>query len=137
MKGNIRIVFFLCIGLLICVLIGQGGWLYKTRKMEINRFRQEAGDRLGDSFKEFLDEEWMTRKVPFSYGLKEDKKTFVYGDSCRVREITLSFAYAGTLLLSVSDSTINMFFPWETSLYRPGFPEIDKIVFNIVCSIFY
>ena len=91
MKGNIRIVFFLCIGLLICVLIGQGGWLYKTRKMEINRFRQEAGDRLGDSFKEFLDEEWMTRKVPFSYGLKEDKKTFVYGDSCRVREITLSF----------------------------------------------
>lgn len=47
MKGNIRIVFFLCIGLLICVLIGQGGWLYKTRKMEINRFRQEAGDRLG------------------------------------------------------------------------------------------
>ena len=80
MKGNIRIVFFLCIGLLICVLIGQGGWLYKTRKMEINRFRQEAGDRLGNSFKEFLDEEWMTRKVPFSYGLKEDKKTFVYGD---------------------------------------------------------
>ena len=65
--------------------------MYKTRKMEINRFRQEAGDRLGDSFKEFLDEEWMTRKVPFSYGLKEDKKTFVYGDSCRVREITLSF----------------------------------------------
>lgn len=29
--------------------------------------------------------------MPFSYGLKEDKKTFVYGDSCRVREITLSF----------------------------------------------
>ena len=24
------------------------------------------------------------------------------------------------------------FFPWETSLYRPGFPEIDKIVFNIM-----
>lgn len=91
MRGNIRIVFFLCIGLLICVLIGQGGWLYKTRKMEINRFRQEAGDRLVDSFKEFLDKEWVTRKVPFSYGLKEDKKTFVYGDSCRVREITLSF----------------------------------------------
>ena len=79
MKGNIRIVFFLCIGLLICVLIGQGGWLYKTRKMEINRFRQEAGDRLGDSFKEFLDEEWMTRKVPFSYGLKEDKKICLWG----------------------------------------------------------
>ena len=31
----------------------------------------------------------------------------------------------------------NMFFPWETSLYRPGFPEIDKIVFNIMFFIFY
>ena len=100
--------------------------------MEINRFRQEAGDRLGDSFKEFLDEEWMTRKVPFSYGLKEDKKTFVYGDSCRVREITLSFAYAGTLFLSANDSTISIFFPWETNLNNPGLPEIDKIVFNII-----
>ena len=125
MKGNIRIVFFLCIGLLICVLIGQGGWLYKTRKMEINRFRQEAGDRLGDSFKEFLDEEWMTRKVPFSYGLKEDKKTFVYGDSCRVREITLSFVdqfrekWAELFFTIIYMSNIIlMFFNWTLYIER-------------------
>lgn len=124
MKGNIRIVFFLCIGLLICVLIGQGGWLYKTRKMEINRFRQEAGDRLGDSFKEFLDEEWMTRKVPFSYGLKEDKKTFVYGDSCRVREITLSFVdqfrEMGRAVFTIiyMSNIILMFFNWTLYIER-------------------
>ena len=53
---------------------------------------------------------------------------FIRIDCISPNKITLSFAYAGTLLLSVSDSTINMFFPWETSLYRPGFPEIDKIV---------
>ena len=63
MRGNIRIVFFLCIGLLICVLIGQGGWLYKTRKMEINRFRQEAVTDWWIRLKEFLDKEWVTRKV--------------------------------------------------------------------------
>ena len=123
MKGNIRIVFFLCIGLLICVLIGQGGWLYKTRKMEINRFRQEAGDRLGDSFKEFLDEEWMTRKVPFSYGLKEDKKTFVYGDSCRVREITLSLISFGKwaelfFTIIYMSNIILMFFNWTLYIER-------------------
>ena len=124
MKGNIRIVFFLCIGLLICVLIGQGGWLYKTRKMEINRFRQEAGDRLGDSFKEFLDEEWMTRKVPFSYGLKEDKKTFVMGIAVGLEKLLylllISFGKWAELFFTIiyMSNIILMFFNWTLYIER-------------------
>ena len=124
MKGNIRIVFFLCIGLLICVLIGQGGWLYKTRKMEINRFRQEAGDRLGDSFKEFLDEEWMTRKVPFSYGLKEDKRHLFMGIAVGLEKLLylllISFGKWAELFFTIiyMSNIILMFFNWTLYIER-------------------
>ena len=121
MKGNIRIVFFLCIGLLICVLIGQGGWLYKTRKMEINRFRQEAGDRLGDSFKEFLDEEWMTRKVPFSYGLKRHLfMGIAVGLEKLLYLLLISFGKWAELFFTIiyMSNIILMFFNWTLYIER-------------------
>ena len=89
MKRKMRIIVLLSILLFICGLIGQVNWLYKVRELEINRFRQAASSILIDSFDEYLNKESLDRKERFSYGVKEDGKTFIYGNDSIIEEMIL------------------------------------------------
>ena len=46
-------------------------------------------------------------------------------------EVILFEEKAGKRLPVINDSTITLFFPFETILNSPGCPEMDKISFNI------
>jgi hypothetical protein len=51
-------------------------------------------------------------------------------------ETILSVAYAGWRLFTASNvSMMSILLPLETSLYKPGLPEIARIVFNITIKI--
>lgn len=40
MKNSMRIMGRLSVGLLVCVLLGQGMWLFRVREMKVDEFRQ-------------------------------------------------------------------------------------------------
>ena len=42
MKSRIRIMGRLSVVLLICVLLGQGAWMYRVREMKVDEFRKTA-----------------------------------------------------------------------------------------------
>ena len=42
MKSRRRIMGRLSVVLLICVLLGQGAWMYRVREMKVDEFRKTA-----------------------------------------------------------------------------------------------
>ena len=55
MKSRIRIMGRLSVVLLICVLLGQGAWMYRVREMKVDEFRKTADYVLQDIIQIFLD----------------------------------------------------------------------------------
>ena len=55
MKSRIRIMGCLSVVLLICVLLGQGAWMYRVREMKVDEFRKTADYVLRDIIQIFLD----------------------------------------------------------------------------------
>ena len=53
MKSRIRIMGRLSVVLLICVLLGQGAWMYRVREMKVDEFRQTADYVLSDHCSKF------------------------------------------------------------------------------------
>ena len=50
MKNKMQILGRISLGLLICIILGQGIWLYRVREMENHGFEQTVGRGLNDIF---------------------------------------------------------------------------------------
>ena len=48
MKNKMQILGRISLGLLICIILGQGIWLYRVREMENHGFEQTLGRGLND-----------------------------------------------------------------------------------------
>ena len=55
MKNSMRIMGRLSVGLLVCVLLGQGMWLFRVREMKVNEFRQTVDRVLSTTVQKFID----------------------------------------------------------------------------------
>lgn len=89
MKRKMRIIGWLSMVLLVCVLVGQGIWLYKVHELEMKRFEQEVSSLLRVSFDEYMNNTFMVSENRFSYAINEDQKTFIYGGGDTVKEMVL------------------------------------------------
>ena len=50
-----RIMGRLSVGLLVCVLLGQGMWLFRVREMKVDEFRQTVDRVLSTTVQKFID----------------------------------------------------------------------------------
>lgn len=87
MKNGIRIIGFLSVILLICVLVGQGIWLTKTRELRSNGYHEMVTFILSKTIDEYLGAEFVNPEYDFSCGLKSDRKTFTWGNQDKTIEL--------------------------------------------------
>ena len=55
MKNSMRIMGRLSVGLLVCVLLGQGMGLFRVREMKVDEFRQTVDRVLSTTVQKFID----------------------------------------------------------------------------------
>ena len=56
-----RIMGRLSVGLLVCVLLGQGMWLFRVREMKVDEFRQTVDRVLSTTVQKFIDSKIYTQ----------------------------------------------------------------------------
>lgn len=80
MKSRIRIMGRLSVVLLICVLLGQGAWMYRVREMKVDEFRKTADYVLQDIIQIFLDNQapFAIKKLKLGYSCKHSNKCTFY-----------------------------------------------------------
>lgn len=84
MKSRIRIMGRLSVVLLICVLLGQGAWMYRVREMKVDEFRKTADYVLLDIIQIFLDNQapFAIKKLKLGYSLaNEDEFCWKYNNT--------------------------------------------------------
>ena len=84
MKSRIRIMGRLSVVLLICVLLGQGAWMYRVREMKVDEFRKTADYVLQDIIQIFLDNQapFAIMKLKLGYSLaNEDEFCWKYNNT--------------------------------------------------------
>ena len=84
MKSRIRIMGRLSVVLLICVLLGQGAWMYRVREMKVDEFRKTADYVLRDIIQIFLDNQapFAIKKLKLGYSLaNEDEFCWKYNNT--------------------------------------------------------
>ena len=84
MKSRIRIMGRLSVVLLICVLLGQGAWMYRVREMKVDEFRKTADYVLQDIIQIFLDNQapFAIKKLKLGYSLaNEDEVCWKYNNT--------------------------------------------------------
>ncbi len=84
MKSRIRIMGRLSVVLLICVLLGQGAWMYRVREMKVDEFRKTADYVLQDIIQIFLDNQapFAIKKLKLEYSLaNEDEFCWKYNNT--------------------------------------------------------
>ena len=84
MKSRIRIMGRLSVVLLICVLLGQGAWMYRGREMKVDEFRKTADYVLQDIIQIFLDNQapFAIKKLKLGYSLaNEDEFCWKYNNT--------------------------------------------------------
>ena len=84
MKSRIRIMGRLSVVLLICVLLGQGAWMYRVREMKVDEFRKTADYVLYDIIQIFLDNQapFAIKKLKLGYSLaNEDEFCWKYNNT--------------------------------------------------------
>lgn len=84
MKSRIRIMGCLSVVLLICVLLGQGAWMYRVREMKVDEFRKTADYVLQDIIQIFLDNQapFAIKKLKLGYSLaNEDEFCWKYNNT--------------------------------------------------------
>ena len=84
MKSRIRIMGRLSVVLLICVLLGQGAWMYRVREMKVDEFRKTADYVLQDIIQIFLDNQapFAIKKLKLGYSLaNEDELCWKYNNT--------------------------------------------------------
>ena len=84
MKSRIRIMGRLSVVLLICVLLGQGAWMYRVREMKVDEFRKTADYVLQDIIQIFLDNQapFAIKKLKLGYSLaNEDEFCLKYNNT--------------------------------------------------------
>ena len=76
MKSRIRIMGRLSVVLLICVLLGQGAWMYRVREMKVDEFRKTADYVLRDIIQIFLDNQtpFAIKKLNLTYFLSNENE---------------------------------------------------------------
>ena len=76
MKSRIRIMGCLSVVLLICVLLGQGAWMYRVREMKVDEFRKTADYVLRDIIQIFLDNQapFAIKKLKLGYSLANEEE---------------------------------------------------------------
>ena len=76
MKSRIRILGCLSVVLLICVLLGQGAWMYRVREMKVDEFRKTADYVLRDIIQIFLDNQtpFAIKKLNLTYFLSNENE---------------------------------------------------------------
>jgi len=76
MKSRIRIMGCLSVVLLICVLLGQGAWMYRVREMKVDEFRKTADYVLRDIIQIFLDNQtpFAIKKLNLTYFLSNENE---------------------------------------------------------------
>ena len=84
MKSRIRIMGCLSVVLLICVLLGQGAWMYRVREMKVDEFRKTADYVLQDIIQIFFDNQapFAIKKLKLGYSLaNEDEFCWKYNNT--------------------------------------------------------
>lgn len=84
MKSRIRIMGRLSVVLLICVLLGQGAWMYRVHEMKVDEFRKTADYVLQDIIQIFLDNQapFAIKKLKLGYSLaNEDEFCWKYNNT--------------------------------------------------------
>lgn len=84
MKSRIRIMGRLSVVLLICVLLGQGAWMYRVREMKVDEFRKTADYVLQDIIQIFFDNQapFAIKKLKLGYSLaNEDEFCWKYNNT--------------------------------------------------------
>ena len=84
MKSRIRIMGRLSVVLLICVLLGQGAWMYRVREMKVDEFRKTADYVLQDIIQIFLANQapFAIKKLKLGYSLaNEDEFCWKYNNT--------------------------------------------------------
>ena len=84
MKSRIRIMGRLSVVLLICVLLGQGAWMYRVREMKVDEFRKTADYVLQDIIQIFLFilAPFAIKKLKLGYSLaNEDEFCWKYNNT--------------------------------------------------------
>ena len=74
MNGGLRVVGIVSVVLLFCVLIGQGVWFYKVKKIKQEEFRHTVTFVLRETLNSYLDQKLLNKDYQFSCGLDEDGK---------------------------------------------------------------
>ena len=90
MKSRIRIMGRLSVVLLICVLLGQGAWMYRVREMKVDEFRKTADYVLQDIIQIFLDNQapFAIKKLKLGYSLaNEDEFCWKYNNTEKMLKI--------------------------------------------------
>ena len=85
MKNNMKIMGQLSVVLLICVLLGQGMWLYHVREIKLGEFRESANYVLLNTTYRYLYDESLnyTKNNRLTYSLTMDNYFYWYYDNKR------------------------------------------------------
>lgn len=85
MKNNIKIMGQLSVVLLICVLLGQGMWLYHVREIKLGEFRESANYVLLNTTYRYLYDESLNyaKNNRLTYSLTMDNYFYWYYDNKR------------------------------------------------------
>ncbi len=84
MKSRLRIMGRLSVVLLLCVLLGQGAWMYRVREMKVDEFRKTADYVLQDIIQIFFDNQapFAIKKLKLGYSLaNEDEFCWKYNNT--------------------------------------------------------
>ena len=78
MKNNMKIMGQLSVVLLICVLLGQGMWLYHVREMKLGEFRESANYALLNATYNYLSDECLNvgKNYKLTYSLTKDNRFY-------------------------------------------------------------
>ena len=85
MKNNMKIMGQLSVVLLICVLLGQGMWLYHVREIKLGEFRESANYVLLNTTYRYLYDESLNyaKNNRLTYNLTMDNYFYWYYDNKR------------------------------------------------------
>ena len=78
MKNNMKIIGQLSVVLLICVLLGQGMWLYHVREIKLGEFRESANYALLNATYNYLSDECLNvgKNYKLTYSLTKDNRFY-------------------------------------------------------------
>lgn len=89
-ERNLNLIGYICVFIITLVFWGQYVWFFRVKEVCINELQEKINITLRESFRKSLTNKMLNDRYRFSYGIRSDEKTFIYGDTQKRKQITLS-----------------------------------------------